>query len=412
VIFHIRMAWHSLMRSRGLTAVMIAALSLAIATWYVQHQIFAFLMAKFPYVPAHAFHIALERGERAPAGRPSHIAPLLSSILLTPRDAHGVLDGVTTRHTMTFSSQALLEPEGYPAETAQVRYATRDLFSLFAIPIQGAPFANDDEAVIDERLARRLFGKDAIGRHLRVDGIDVRIVGIAAASHDDRYHLYERIVPRPDAIYLPISRGANAQPNFEHVVAGGESGFVTAWVELPTDAHRTAFVARVEQYLANQSTAGRGFAPDALTLRSGDEWKRAFAPGGTINIWPLLSALCVAAAILNLIRMLMAKFASRSYDLGLLRAFGARRRAVMGQVLLEAVLIGVIACGCGLVIGIATMPLASSTLEQSVPGSPETISIGGVLAALAASIGAALISALYPAWWLTRGTPATQMRSR
>ncbi|HEY5920878.1 MAG TPA: FtsX-like permease family protein [Kofleriaceae bacterium] len=423
--FYLRMAWRSLRRSRGLTAVMILALSLGIATWYAQQQIFMYLDSRMPVAREHVYQVALERGEAVPDGRASLVVPLLPSILLTPRDAQGVLAGAAShRHTMTFGAPALIEPEGKPAETVRVRYATRDLFELFSIPLrEGEPWsaAADagwlagtpvDVAVVDERLARRLFGAgSALGRRLRVDGADVRIVGVVAASHREHYHLYERFVPTLDAVYLPLAhaRAAHAEADFQHVVASGEAGSVGVWVQLPTESARLAFTASAAEYLTRERAAGRTAAPRAVTLRTARQWQAAFAPGGTINLWPLLSAMCLVTCVLNLVRMLMAKFAGRSHDLGLLRAFGARRRGVMGQLLLEAVLIGLCAGACGMLLGVALMPLATQTLQDAA-GSVPLISARAVLATVGASVGAALLAALYPAWRLSRGTPAAQLR--
>lgn len=424
--FHVRMAWRSLRSSRGLTVVMILALSLGIGTWYAQHQIFAFIDAKLPAPPTGVYHVALERGDAVPAPRPSQVVPLLPSILLTPRDAQGVLTGAANRRqTITFGAPGLLEPDGKPAETVRVRYATRDLFALFDIPlVAGAPWSAaadaglfagtaSDEAVIDERLARGLFGSTAVlGRRVRVDGADLRVVGVVASSHYDRYRLYERFVPTIDSIYLPLAHAtaAHAESDFQHVVAGGETGSVSVWVALPTAHARADFVASADAYLASERAAGRTATPRAVTLRPAHQWQEVFRAGGTIMVWPVLAALCLLASVINLIRMLIVKFSGRRHDLGLLRAFGARRRAVMGQLLLEAVLIGLIGGLGGLVVGVALMPLAIMSVAAT-PGAVTVISAGSALVTIGASVGAALIAALYPAWRLAGGTPIMQLRS-
>ncbi|MBZ0236349.1 MAG: ABC transporter permease, partial [Deltaproteobacteria bacterium] len=240
--FYVRMALRSLRRTQGLNLVMIAALALGIGTWYAQRQIFTFLDSKIPDAPADLYLVALERGDPVPANRSRDIAPLYPSILLTPRDAQGVLaGGAPRRQTMTFGASALAEPDGAPAERVRVRYATRDFFALFRVPIvQGEPWpatadqgllagVATDAALVEEGFARRVFGEGpVVGRRMRIDGADVRIVGVVASYRDGRYHLYERFVPVPDAVYLPLASAtaARAEPDFQHVVAGGETGSV------------------------------------------------------------------------------------------------------------------------------------------------------------------------------------------
>lgn len=420
IAFHLRMAWRSLRRTPGVTVAMVAALSLGIGTWYTQHQVFAFFETHWP-VPRRDLHnLALERGDATAPGRD---IPLLSSVLLTPHDAEGVLgSGAARLETMTFAAPAILEPEGRPAETVVVRYATRDLFALFDLGFrEGGPWsaAADagllggrpvDEAVLDEGLARRLFGAaPAVGRVVRVDGADLRVIGVARDPR--RYRLYERFAHTSDAIYLPLARAtaSHAVPDVQHVVAGGETGSVLVWFELATPADRDALLAHVDAHIAREQRAGRRVPLRAATLRTSEQWIAVlFAPYGTINLWPLLSGMCVVTCVVALVRMLMTKFAGRSRDLGLLRAFGARRRALMGQLLLEAALVGLIAGACGVLLGMATMPVASRSID--LPGTVAVISLENTLATVAAAVAGALIAAVYPAWRLSRGTPAAQLR--
>ncbi len=415
-MFYVRMAWRSLRRTHGVTIVMVVALSLGIGTWYAQQRIFDFMRSKMPYTPSHLYHVALERGEVVNTGkRPQIIVPLLGSLLLTPVDAHCVLDGAPTRHVSTFGAAALLELENRPAEQVRVRYAEPSLFALFDVPIiAGRVYADVDEGMLEEPVARRLFGSPAqsLGRSVLVDGEPLRVVGVVGVQHRDRYHLFERFMPEHVAVFVSLDRGSSAEPDFRYEVAGGESGFYNAWVELPTPGDRVAFIARATTCFDRARTAPRSLPPFAVTLRSSDDVAAMFAPGGTINLWPLLAGLCLATCVINLVRMLMVKFGGRSHDLGLLRAFGARQRGVMGQLLLEALLIGLVAGVLGVLVGVAMMPLADHSVEATPAGhsgSTTYLSVRTALTTIGYAIAASLLAAIYPAWRLSRGTPAAQL---
>ena len=373
-----KLLWRGLARTPAVTAVMILALSLGIGTWYAQHQVFAYLATKEPTAARGVYHVA--RAGNNVEGRPQLVIPILGSLLLAPGDAARVLAAAPARKTATFGAPGLLGDT-----VVRVRYATPDLFAMFEIPlVAGAPFASGHEAVVDEALGI------AVGETIRVDGIAVRVAGVVARHYRDRYHLYERFVPTLDAVYLPLAMAVetHAQPDFEHRVAGRESGYLSTWVEGRT-------------------------TPPGFFLRDADEMRAMFAPGGTINLWPLLAAMCLVTCVVNLVRMLMVKFGGRSHDLGLQRAFGAKRRRVMGQLLAEATAIGVIAGMCGVLVGAALMPLASATLEataaDATTGSPTVLDLTSALFTITASTAAALLAALYPAWTLSRGTPAAQL---
>jgi putative ABC transport system permease protein len=248
---------------------------------------------------------------------------------------------------------------------------------------------------------------------LRVDGAVVQVSGVVSSSYASRHRLYDfhsNFEP-PEGLYLPVvhAPAAHAMADFQHLVAEGGTGLVLAWVELRTPDEHAAFVAHAEAHLARERAAGRTGTPSGVTLRSAEAWQAAmFSSQGTINLWPILTGMCLVTCLVSLIRMLMAKFTGRSHDLGLLRAFGARRRALMGQLLLEAGLVGLIAGVGGLLVGAASMPLASSTITsgQTVP----VFSVSDTLLTLCAAVGGALVAALYPTWRLSRGTPAEQLR--
>jgi putative ABC transport system permease protein len=424
VTFYVRMAWRSVRRSRGLSTVMIVALSLGLGTWYSQRQILSFLESKVPVTHDGLYHVGLERDAATAPSR--DVMQLLPSLLLTPHDAVHVAElAGATRTAITFGASAFVETDGSPAVSVRVRYATRDLFALFRIPLIGGAswsaaadaglFAGTptEEVVIDERFARRLFGtSNALGRELRVDGERLRVVGIVAAGYPDRYHLYERFIDTRVSIYLPLAHATavHAVSDFQHPVANGESGTVQLWIDIAEPATVAAFAAGVASYLANEHARGRSEAPLRMKLRSSREWSRFYAPGGTVGLWPLLAGMCIVTCVVNLMRMLTAKFADRRHDLGLLRAFGARRGVVLAQLLIEATMIGVIAGGGGLLFGVVLMPLSISTINQAL-GAPTIISLDAVVAMFTLAIGAALLAAIPPAWLLSRGTPAAQLRT-
>lgn len=419
----LRLIWKSLQRTRGMTVVMVLALSLGIGTWYAQRQIFAFMHALSPPAPAGLYHVALERGAAVQVERPWEVEVLLPSILLTARDAQGLAAAQVGRRVLTFGAPAVLQHEGQH-EVVRARYATRELFDLFGVPLVAGrtwDASNDaallagvpgDEAVISARLAQRWFGGDAIGKRLRVDGADVRIVGVVGADHYGRYHLYERFVSNREEIFLPLAHAtaAHAEPEQQYVVAGQDPGYVSLWVELPTERERAAFIAHVDAYLARERGSGAAEPARTLTLRTSREVLALFLPAGSIMLWPMLTMLCVLTCIVNLVRMLMVKFSGRQHELGLLRAFGARRRAVIGQLLGEALLIGLIAGVLGVVVGVALMPIAMGSVSQTIR-TVSIIDVSAVVTTIVASVGAALVAALYPAWRLARGAPVRQLRS-
>jgi putative ABC transport system permease protein len=107
--------------------------------------------------------------------------------------------------------------------------------------------------------------------------------------------------------------------------------------------------------------------------------------------------------------------AQRTRELALFRAMGAGRRQVIGSVLTEAVMIGLLASVIGLLLGIvvgaalgnlAGGALSGGTLELAGLGVP----LSAVLAAFGVGIGITVIAALLPAIRASRIAPVAAMR--
>src|SRR4051812_26253599 len=100
--------------------------------------------------------------------------------------------------------------------------------------------------------------------------------------------------------------------------------------------------------------------------------------------------------------------AQRRREVALLRAVGATRRQVLGGVLLEAVLIGLVAgvvgllCGVGLATGIRQL-LAVTGIE--IPTTSPAIQTRTVLVGLAVGLVVTTVAAVLPAWSAARVAP-------
>ncbi|HEY0358132.1 MAG TPA: FtsX-like permease family protein [Mycobacteriales bacterium] len=114
--------------------------------------------------------------------------------------------------------------------------------------------------------------------------------------------------------------------------------------------------------------------------------------------------------ILNTFSMLVAQ---RTRELALMRAIGASRRQVIGSVLLEASVIGLVASVLGLGAGVG-VGAAIAAFFSSFGGTNLDLSIGvppaAVIAAFAVGLGVTLVAATVPAIRASRIPPVAAMR--
>jgi putative ABC transport system permease protein len=105
--------------------------------------------------------------------------------------------------------------------------------------------------------------------------------------------------------------------------------------------------------------------------------------------------------------------AQRTRELALLRALGASRRQLLGSVMLEAVVVGVVAAAAGIGVGMLLAAGALALLDAvgfDLPSAGLLLSSGTVIAALVAGLVVTLLSAVGPAVRATRVAPLAAMR--
>jgi putative ABC transport system permease protein len=124
-----------------------------------------------------------------------------------------------------------------------------------------------------------------------------------------------------------------------------------------------------------------------------------------------LSLLIGIFLILNTFSILIAQ---RTSELALLAALGARRRQIVGSVLVEAVLVGVVASAVGVGLGVlVSMGLKGIMQAQSGAQLPVglAVPVGQVLAAFGLGVVVTVVAALLPAFRASRVPPVAAMRA-
>jgi putative ABC transport system permease protein len=95
----------------------------------------------------------------------------------------------------------------------------------------------------------------------------------------------------------------------------------------------------------------------------------------------------------------------RTKEIGIMKANGARNRAVMGLFLAEAVMLGLAGAVVGIPAGLAVGYGASAYAEVGF-----TVPYGWILVATLMGIATGVVSGLYPAWRAARVDPIDALR--
>jgi predicted permease len=221
-------------------------------------------------------------------------------------------------------------------------------FTTMEMPIvRGRAFADADIsatqpiAVINQSLARRLFGTDdAVGRQLKVglrkDAPPYEVVGVSA---DARYTSVRQ--PVPPTIYLVQQRHPPGGATFEVRTAADPVAFATTAREL---------VRQVDPNLP------------VFTMRSQDEQiaasldrERLFA-----RLSALLGIVTLALSAIGLYALLAYAVTRRTPEIGIRMALGADRSAVAWMILKQSLVLAAI----GLVLGIGAAAAGTRAIES------------------------------------------------
>ncbi len=429
-VYYLDLALRSLKRNKALTALMVLAIALGIGATMTMLTVLHVLS-----------------GDPVPGRSSTLYAPQLDPRDMgdyqrqaEPPDQVTWIDGMNLLQAKRADRQALMTGGSVAIQPVQsaldpfyetARYTTADFFPMFGVPFRyghawsaAEDAANAAVVVISSKLNDRLFsGHDSSGRMLRLEGHALRIIGVLGDWRPNP-HFYDLNVKNyggDEGVYLPLSTsqdlhlahlgGADCWGN------GGDDATHVApcvwlqfWVQLDTPAKAAAYRQFLIHYSQEQATLGRFLRPPNVRLRNLMQWLdyEHVVPGDVqLQTWLALGFLLVC--LVNTVGLMLAKFMRRSAELGVRRALGASRRALFGQLLVEAGVIGIAGGLGGLLLAYFGLWLVR---RQPADFAPLAHLDGAMLLmTLVLAVGASLLAGVLPAWRACRIAPALQLKS-
>lgn len=324
-----------------------------------------------------------------------------SVIQFRAEDALGASNALrATRVALVTMGAAFVVPDGQsePRGFGVAGILARQFVDNDRVFLAGGAFADDDTAVVvlSARAAGVVVGDstrpaDALGRTLRLQGSEHRIVGVLAPADDDRG--LQAVVPVDDAWR---SLGPNRAPSITLTAADVED------VE--------SLKARAESWLAERY--GDGWKERATVTTSA---ARVAQVSQAMRVFKLLMLAITGVSLLvggvGIMNVLLASVVERTREIGIRKATGARDRDILVQFLGESVAITGVGAALGVVIGLGIAFAAAAIMRAQTEApvraaiTPET-----VLVAAIASITIGVVFGLYPAIRAARLSPIDAIR--
>jgi predicted permease len=285
-------------------------------------------------------------------------------------------------------------------DTASLQLVSGEFFGVLRLQPQLGRFLSPDDnrtigghpvAVISDAYWRRKFNgaADAIGRELTFNGARFTIIGVAPPGFagvwlESPVEAWIPLMMQADVRYTQNFSASNADMLKPWVPQDG-----LRWLELMLRAHRTdgpevvALNAVFRPILLQEAGRVDDLAERQLTLDRSLIIGPYSQGASTLRLQfrtPLFALMAMVALLLliacaNTANLLLARATSRQREMAVRLSIGASRARVMGQLLIESLLLGTIAAA----VGLAIAPLASELLVRltiGVDSGPLPFSVG------------------------------------
>jgi putative ABC transport system permease protein len=278
--------------------------------------------------------------------------------------------------------------------------------------LEGGPFGTEDfrearfVAVINAATRQRFFdGRPAVGQTIEADGQRFRVVGVVENVSEVRQ------VPFAD-IWVPYTTAKT--DNYKRELMGGFHAIALARDRASMALLHDEFNSRMLRV-----ELPKGYTNIVAPFETNLQLVARLLPTGDrknpeSQVWRLVAFLGVLAALfaliptVNLVNINISRIMERASEIGVRKAFGAPARTLVGQFLVENVLLTVIGGLIGLVMTFFVIRAlnVSGILRYAEFGINARVFGYGMLIALVFG----LVSGVYPAWRMSRLNPVDALK--
>jgi putative ABC transport system permease protein len=428
--YYLDLALRSLKRNKALTALMVLTLALGIGAAMTTLTVVELLSGNpLPEKSGELFHPEVD-----PFTRDGYIpGQTKPPFTLTYRDAMNLVQmhQATREAVVSAALVGVMKPGDVDSIWGNGVFTTADFFPMFDTPFQfGTGWSAGDDAaharvaVIADYINDDLFrGENSIGRNIRINGHDFRIVGVLKHwAPQPRFYGAEldgHTYGDGDAVFTPLEATLDAG-------IGGTSGqcfgtgdqrnprtmpctWLGFWVELDSTQAMMRYRDLLNDYVRDQIKQGQFYRsdtglPDLTQLIH----REGFVPD-TVKLKAGLAFGFLLICVVNTVGLLLAKCLRRSREIGVRRALGATRGAIFAQFMVEAGLIGMAGGVLGLLFtefglwGTRHQPAEYASLARLDPRM--------FLLTFVVALVASLVAGLLPSWRASGVAPASQIKA-
>ena len=308
-----------------------------------------------------------------------------------------------TSVTPVVSGSALLQQQGEPGYRVAITGTTADYADVTDLELVTGSFFDEQQertkakvVILGTRPVSELFGGDAggaIGERIRIGRTTFKVIGVAKPTQQD------------DVAYMPLEAARS-------YVLGGTDSVNNIIV---TAANGTAVPAALQQVNAVlddrhriTDTTERDF--DARAQQDFIDQASQFLTFLTLFTTAIAGISLIVGGI-GVANIMLVSVTERTREIGIRKAIGATRRAILQQFLLESTVLAGLGGTLGVLVGLGLSFIGGLVLPRAVPDFPApSVSPGSVVLALSISLLIGLVAGGYPANRAARLRPIEALR--
>jgi len=277
--------------------------------------------------------------------------------------------------------------------------------------LEGGPFTSEDEknanfvCVINQATKEKVFGVEtAVGKFIEADRQRFRVIGVVV-----NVPIY-REIPFAD-VWTPLSTAAD--PESKRELLSNFGGMILANDRSDFPRIKSEFKARL---LTMELPAEGGYNHlDAEPGTAFDEVARDFLGNSGGHESALFMGALILAAFLfmllptvNLVNINISRITERASEIGVRKSFGASSRTLVGQFLVENIILTAVGGIIGFVISYGVLWMLTDS--GLIPYADFHLNIRIFLYALVSIFSFGVLSGVYPAWKMARMHPVNALK--
>src|SRR4051812_10237230 len=319
-------------------------------------------------------------------------------------DALARLCTLCWRTGIAANAQATVKAGDKSSDNVRVRGLTISMFAIEDTDVVAGRAWTDveegagrDVAVIGPDVVDNLFDgapqEQVIGRRVRVEGRSYEVIGVT-----------ERLgkifgFSRDNFVQIPY-------PTFRK--AFGARTSLIAFVQVPEEPQLAAAQDQARAIIRNRRGKTYNDEDDGFSLETQDVFIDLYKTA-TANIYLVtigVAAISLVVGGIVVMNIMLVSVTERTKEIGIRKALGARRKDIMTQFLIEAVMVTAIGGIFGVITGFGTAWLIALAI-----GFPLLFSVWSAVLGVGVSSIVGVISGLWPAWRAARLDPIEALRA-